>query len=49
MGPYVVRTRLIGQVDEQRNPRTRATVERLMDRYLDVEQTCGCPELGPCR
>jgi len=31
-----VRTRLIGQVDEQRNPRTRATVDQLMDRYLDV-------------
>ena len=31
-----VRTRLIGQVDEQRNPRTRATVNQLMDRYLDV-------------
>ena len=31
-----VRTRLIGQVDEQRNPRTRATVNQLMDKYLDV-------------
>jgi integrase len=31
-----VRTRLIGQVDEQRHPRTRATVNQLMDRYLDV-------------
>ncbi len=31
-----VRTRLIGQIDEQRNPRTRATVNQLMDRYLDV-------------
>lgn len=30
------RTRLIGQVDEQRNPRTRATVDQLMDRYLEV-------------
>ena len=30
-----VRTRLIGQVDEQRNPRTRATVDQLVDRYLD--------------
>ena len=30
------RTRLIGQVDEQRNPRTRATVDQLLDRYLDV-------------
>ncbi len=36
------RTRLVGQVDEQRNPRTRANVDQLMDRYpdvLDVEQT----------
>jgi integrase len=31
-----VRTRLLGQVDEQRNPRTRATVNQLMDRYLEV-------------
>jgi len=29
-------TRLLAQVDEQRNPRTRATVDQLMDRYLDV-------------
>jgi integrase len=37
-----VRTRLLNQVDEQRNPRTRATVNQLLDRYLevlDVEQT----------
>ena len=34
--PRKVRTRLIGQVDEQRNPRTRATVDQLTDRYLDV-------------
>src|ERR1051326_8719745 len=35
------RTRLQNQVDEQRNPRTKATVDQLMDRYLellDVEQ-----------
>ncbi|MGH3568912.1 MAG: tyrosine-type recombinase/integrase [Pseudonocardia sp.] len=35
-------TRLINQVDEQRNPRTKATVNQLMDRYLellDVEPT----------
>jgi integrase len=31
-----VRTRLLNQVDEQRSPRTRATVGQLMDRYLDV-------------
>lgn len=36
------RTRLQNQVDEQRNPRTKATVNQLMDRYLellDVELT----------
>src|SRR6266536_4678162 len=31
-----VRTRLVNQVDEERNPRTRATVNQLMDRYLEV-------------
>ncbi|HEX3649551.1 MAG TPA: site-specific integrase, partial [Pseudonocardiaceae bacterium] len=31
-----VRTRLINQVDEQRNPRTKATVNQLMDRYLEL-------------
>ncbi len=30
------RTRLLNQVDEQRNPRTRATVNQLMDRYLEI-------------
>jgi len=30
------RTRLLAQVDEPRNPRTRATVNQLMDRYLEV-------------
>jgi integrase/DNA-binding transcriptional regulator YhcF (GntR family) len=30
------RTRLLNQVDEQRNPRTKATVNQLMDRYLDL-------------
>jgi integrase len=30
------RTRLLNQVDEQRNPRTKATVNQLMDRYLQV-------------
>src|SRR5215207_4562112 len=37
-----VRTRLLAQVDEKRNPRTSATVNQLLDRYLavlDVEQT----------
>lgn len=31
-----VRTRLLNQVDERRNPRTNATVTQLMDRYLEV-------------
>ncbi len=31
-----VRTKLLNQVDEQRNPRTRATVSQLLDRYLEV-------------
>ena len=31
-----VRTRLLRQVDERRTPRTRATVNQLLDRYLDV-------------
>jgi integrase len=30
------RTRLLSEVDEQRNPRTKATVNQMMDRYLDV-------------
>jgi integrase len=37
-----VRTRLLAQVDERRSPRTKATVNQLMDRYLsvlDVERT----------
>lgn len=29
-------TRLLGQVDEQRNPKTRATVNQLLDRYVAV-------------
>jgi integrase len=31
-----VRTRLLNQLDERRNPRTRATVSQLLDRYLEV-------------
>jgi hypothetical protein len=30
------RTRLLSQVDERRNPRTKATVNQLLDRWLDV-------------
>ena len=31
-----VRTRLLGQVDEKRSPRSKATVSQLLDRYLEV-------------
>jgi hypothetical protein len=31
-----VRTRLLRQVDERRSPRTRATLNQLLDRHLDV-------------
>ena len=31
-----VRTRLLSQVDEDRSPRTRATVNQLLDRHLEV-------------
>lgn len=31
-----LRTRLLAQVDERRNPRTRATVSPLLDRWLSV-------------
>ncbi|MBN9112819.1 MAG: hypothetical protein J0I34_29030 [Pseudonocardia sp.] len=37
-----VRVKLVNQVDERRSPRTKATVNQLMDRYLellDVEET----------
>ena len=30
------RTRLLAEVDDRRNPRTNATVNQLLDRYLDV-------------
>jgi integrase len=43
------RTRLLSQVDERRNPRTRATVNQLLDRYLevlDVEPTTRGTYLG---
>jgi hypothetical protein len=36
------RTRLLSQVDEQRSPRTRATVNQMLDRHLEmlsVEET----------
>lgn len=31
-----VLTRLLGEVDRKRNPRTRATVNQLLDRWLEV-------------
>jgi integrase len=31
-----LRTRFLSQVDEQRNPRTRATVNQLLDRYFEL-------------
>jgi hypothetical protein len=31
-----VRTRLLNQLDERRNPRTKATVNQLLNRYLEV-------------
>jgi integrase len=31
-----LRTRFLNEIDEQRNPRTRATVNQLLDRYLEV-------------
>jgi len=31
-----VRTRLLGEIDDRRNPRTSATVNQLLDRYLGV-------------
>ena len=31
-----VRTRFLNQVDEQRNPRTSASVDQLLDRYLET-------------
>jgi len=30
------RTRLLAELDQQRNPRTKATVDQLMDRYLEL-------------
>lgn len=34
--PKKVRTRLLVQVDDKRNPRTSATANQLLDRYLEV-------------
>ena len=31
-----IRTRMLGQVDERRSPRTRATLGQLLDKWLEV-------------
>ncbi|KAA2265233.1 tyrosine-type recombinase/integrase [Solihabitans fulvus] len=36
-----VRTRLLNQIDERRNPRTNATLNQLLDRYLTTERFTG--------
>jgi hypothetical protein len=40
------RTRLLAQVDERRNPRTSATLDQMLDRYLETldvaTQRTGC-------
>src|SRR4051794_9223541 len=33
-----LRTRLLAQVDERRNPRTKATLNQLLDRWLEVAE-----------
>lgn len=33
-----VRTRLLNQLDERRNPRTKATINQLLDRWLEVAE-----------
>lgn len=35
-GAEKIRVRFINQVDEQRSPRTKATVNQLLDKWLDV-------------
>jgi integrase len=45
-------TRLLNQLDEKRNQRTRATVNQLIDRYLevlDIEETTRTTYEGPRR
>ena len=39
----VVRTRLLNQVDERRNHRTMATVNQLLDRWLEVAEMGAMP------
>ena len=45
-GAERVMRRLAAQVDERRNPRTSATVDQLLDRYLEnLDGSCGVVEL----
>src|SRR4051794_6945435 len=43
------RTRLLSQVDERRNPRSRATVDQLLDRWLEVLDVDPSTRLGYVR
>ncbi|MDG9677767.1 tyrosine-type recombinase/integrase [Micromonospora sp. DH14] len=40
------RTRLLAQVDERRNPRTRATLDQLLDRWLEVADIEATTRMG---
>ena len=40
-----VRTRLLAEVNDSRNPRTNATVNQLLDRGLDVRGDMACVAL----
>jgi hypothetical protein len=44
-----VRTRLLNQVDERRNPRTRATLNQLLDRWLGVLESSPPSKARPPR
>ena len=39
------RTRMLNEVDERRNPRTSATVNQLLDRYLEMIDVSACTHL----
>ncbi|MFG3418705.1 hypothetical protein [Micromonospora sp. NPDC048063] len=40
------RTRLLAQVDDRRNPRTRATLDQLLDRWLEVADIEATTRMG---
>ena len=40
------RTRVLAQVDERRNPRTRATLDQLLDRWLEVADIEATTRMG---